>query len=131
VNSAVRNYPRPPKRSRDPKVLRTFHASDPACVSCRERPAQAHHLLSRAQGGDDVRQNLIGLCSRCHGAYHGQPYMTRSFGSDAVRITPEIVKRRIGTWLLSEEGIESCWYLTARLGTGGSVAFLERLGAKP
>lgn len=29
---------------------------------------ELHHLLSRAQGGDDVAENLVGLCQDCHEA---------------------------------------------------------------
>jgi hypothetical protein len=127
VNSAVRNFPKPRKRIRDSKALRDFHAANPRCILCGSSQVEAHHILSRAQGGDDVRQNLIALCHADHMALHGQPYREEYGGK---RITPEIVRRRIGTWILSEEGIESAWYLTARLGTRGSVAFVESLGAR-
>ena len=55
---------------------------DPLCRSCLERAVNCHHLLGRGQGGDDDVDNLIPLCGSgsegCHGALHGNPYVTPS-----------------------------------------------------
>ena len=34
---------------------------------CFPGSQQAHHLVSRAQGGDDVADNIVPLCPECHG----------------------------------------------------------------
>lgn len=38
------------------------------CRLCNALPfhSQLHHLVSRARGGDDVADNLIPLCAKCH-----------------------------------------------------------------
>lgn len=40
------------------------------CRACGglDRPIQFHHLVSRAQGGDDVADNILPLCDVCHGS---------------------------------------------------------------
>ena len=35
-------------------------------VCCNYRALELHHLVARAQGGDDVADNLVGLCRTCH-----------------------------------------------------------------
>jgi 5-methylcytosine-specific restriction endonuclease McrA len=66
--------PRPPKRIKDPALLARLHleyAGEP-CMFCERRPGtQLHHIISRAQGGDDVRENLAWLCVYCHDEAHG------------------------------------------------------------
>ena len=32
---------------------------------------QIHHVVPRSQGGSDFPENLITLCSKCHGQAHG------------------------------------------------------------
>ncbi len=36
------------------------------CRVCTDRPSELHHVVSRAQGGDDTADNLVPLCARCH-----------------------------------------------------------------
>lgn len=43
------------------------------CRGCHSTPANmrhAHHVVPRAQGGDDVDDNIVLLCWSCHDAYH-------------------------------------------------------------
>lgn len=95
--------PRPTGRLRDPQLLRRLHLEFDECVVCGAvYGLTLHHLLSRAQGGDDVRANLISLCmgngvSDCHGKLHS--------GDRAVR---EEIRRH-----LSDESIS---YLLERKG---------------
>jgi 5-methylcytosine-specific restriction endonuclease McrA len=35
---------------------------------------EVHHKQFRSQAGDDLEQNLITLCSRCHSVIHGSRY---------------------------------------------------------
>jgi HNH endonuclease len=112
-----------PAPVRDKTVFQEFHASGYDCISCGHGIViEAHHILSRAQGGDDMRANLVPLCQECHRAYHGNPYTT--FG---VRIDAAWVRRAIGHYIGSEPGEDTRWYLTAKLGGEGSQAFLDRL----
>lgn len=71
-----------PPPDREPSLLREIHeAWQPfGCSICGHRPApgapsgaqiEVHHLLSRAQGGDDSWENTLGLCGelcpqKCH-----------------------------------------------------------------
>ena len=62
MDEAIRQYgdPKPLPRVRDPEVFKRFHLSEPRCLCCGHKGyIHAHHLLSRAQGGDDVVANLV------------------------------------------------------------------------
>ena len=65
---------RPPKRIRDPDLLRRLHlelCGEP-CERCGKRAGVAlHHRILRSQGGSDTRENLAWLCKRCHDGAHG------------------------------------------------------------
>jgi hypothetical protein len=129
VNSAVRSYPRPPKRIVNPKAMRDFHKVSHECVHCGNPHVSAAHILGKGRRGDDIEANLVPLCgdgsSGCHGAYdNGHSYI----GDFGRKVTPDAVRASVGRYILSEAGCDAAWYLTAKLGTGGSVAFLESLG---
>jgi hypothetical protein len=62
------------------------------------------------------------LCQECHRAYHGNPYT--AFG---VRIDAQHVRRAIGRYIGSDDGVETAWYLTGKLGPEAALAFVERL----
>lgn len=66
--------PKPPKRVRDPDLLRELHlelVGEP-CEACELRVgAQLHHVVFRSQGGSDTRENLRWLCPSCHDMAHG------------------------------------------------------------
>jgi hypothetical protein len=41
------------------------------CVRCgSERKLSVHHIVKPQHGGDDSLDNLVTLCSRCHGLQH-------------------------------------------------------------
>jgi 5-methylcytosine-specific restriction endonuclease McrA len=41
------------------------------CVRCRStKGLAAHHIVKPQHGGRDVLENLVTLCSRCHGLQH-------------------------------------------------------------
>ncbi len=66
--------PRPPKRIKDPELLRSLHLElrGEPCELCEQRPgAHLHHKVLRSRGGSDERQNLAWLCSQCHRFVHG------------------------------------------------------------
>lgn len=67
--------PRPPKRIRDPKLMKQMHLEGGVCALCAgTRGLTLHHILSRGSGrGDDRRENLMWLCQgpqtwNCHTA---------------------------------------------------------------
>jgi len=66
--------PRPPQRIKDPELMRRLHlelVGEP-CENCGlRRGTQLDHIVSRAQGGDDTRENLRWLCGPCHLERHG------------------------------------------------------------
>jgi hypothetical protein len=118
--------PKPEPRVRDKNVLRRFHelSAGDDCIGCGHgRGLQAHHILSRARGGDDVLPNLVALCGGCHAAYHGRPY--RAYG---VRIDSGFVRSAIGRYIRSGAGDDAWAYLERKLGTEPAEAFLEDLG---
>lgn len=69
--------PRPPKRKKDPALLRQMHLEGGECVVCGATwGLTLHHKIRRGQpGGDDARENLVFLCmgpgtNDCHGRLH-------------------------------------------------------------
>ncbi len=84
---------------------------DDECRVCGNFATDAHHVLYRSRGGDDVTENIIPLCHDCHMALHF------SAGPDY-----EEVRRAIGESLREEEVA----YVLRRLGPTEGAAFLER-----
>lgn len=55
-------------------TLRTavFERDGWRCVTCKKyRGLDAHHILPRSQGGEDVLTNLVALCRGCHDQMDG------------------------------------------------------------
>jgi hypothetical protein len=51
----------------------------PFCVACAATDdLQHHHLVTRAEGGDNEETNLITLCTACH--YKAPGYRSEAFG---------------------------------------------------
>lgn len=49
------------------KVRKQVLAEEPTCRSCRMAPATTvDHIVNKARGGTDARENLQGLCVACH-----------------------------------------------------------------
>jgi hypothetical protein len=56
------------------------------CRACRSRrELMAHHIEYRAAGGPTTPENLIALCSRCHGLVHTSLLVLQGETADAVR----------------------------------------------
>ena len=47
---------------------------------CTGRSTHAHHILPRSQGGDNMPDNGLGTCSRCHGWVHANPALSYARG---------------------------------------------------
>ena len=108
---------KPQRRIVDQAALRKFRELRQRCLFCSQASAvDAHHVLPKARGGDDLFENLVPLCRRCHSAVHGSPY-TRGTQNGRQRVTGPIVRRRIGQWLRSDDGLEARSYLAGKLGT--------------
>ena len=41
---------------------------EPLCRICRRVTEHVDHIVPRTQGGSDTRDNLAGMCARCHSA---------------------------------------------------------------
>lgn len=110
---------KPAPRIVDPDALQEFHEQHGSCMVCWNGPVEAHHMLHRSRGGDDLLANLLPLCANCHRAYHGTPYREEHSGR---RVTGQDVRRIIGTRLTKQHRA----YLYERLGMRAGVHYLNR-----
>lgn len=46
------------------------------CENCGNRAIDVHHINYRSHCGEDVIENLIGLCRSCHNAVHNEKINT-------------------------------------------------------
>jgi 5-methylcytosine-specific restriction endonuclease McrA len=88
----------------DAKVGPCRVCTDPASNGSQFGKIHFHHLVSRAQGGDDVADNIVPLCPTCHDA------VTRN------------VQSTLGVLALMLTDAEYA-YIVGKLGEGG----MERL----
>jgi hypothetical protein len=114
--------PKPAARIVNPDAMKRKLASDLVCRGCHvRRAANCHHLIGKAQSGDDVEANLVPLCGSgshgCHGALHGNPYVEVG----GLRWTAHDVRQNIGMTLHPEEIL----YLVAKLGRVAAVELLR------
>lgn len=68
-------------------------AADPMCRATGRRATDAHHILLRSQGGDDVPENLLPLSDEPHRRYHSKGKLP------GVRLTKEeraYLRRKLG-----------------------------------
>jgi 5-methylcytosine-specific restriction endonuclease McrA len=54
----------------NPTAVEAVRARDPYCQVCGKARTEVHHIHTRGAGGDDVPENLIGLCRECHNRVH-------------------------------------------------------------
>lgn len=114
---------KPVKRIRDPKVFKDFHNDWPDCVACGGRPVHAHHGESRSRGGDDTRENLLGLCTGCHRVYHDGGSYRGAFGKT---ISAGLVQSAIGRYIDHESGEDTRRYVLRKLGPVKGADWLYR-----
>lgn len=95
--------PRPRRRTRAPDAGRAKCLSiDARCRVCGgARGLQRHHVVPRSQGGDDVDENLVPLCSDCHRRITGNDRLALRLLRE--RLMPEeeayVVSKRGEDWL--------------------------------
>lgn len=133
--------PKAEPRIVDPRATRRALLLYSECAACGVRASNGHHVLPVGRGatGDDVVENVVGLCGtgtgRCHGAFHGNPYEVSlvagpRFAGDSFtrreRRDREWVCRRIGRHLLARRP-DVVAYVLAKLGDEPGRAFLLRV----
>lgn len=102
--------PKPERRVRDTEALKDAYARklvvERECRSCGSvDELELHHLVYRSQGGDDHIDNLIPLCSTCHGLTHRGSPAGRGNVAQAIRAslslreTAYCISRKSLTWL--------------------------------
>lgn len=62
--------PKPGKRVKDKALMKRLHTRGVICVLCG-KPGSLHHIYPRGQGGDDLPENLVGLCGHGTSGEHG------------------------------------------------------------
>ncbi|TFB12394.1 HNH endonuclease [Candidatus Marinimicrobia bacterium MT.SAG.3] len=63
-----------PKATRDMLLVEAQHR----CTVCNEKCFEIHHIIGKADGGDDSPENLIVMCPNCHQhRYHRSGEFTR------------------------------------------------------
>jgi HNH endonuclease len=102
--------PRPRRRVKDTAAVRRKVRQDVACRACGEPSSDGHHILYRSKGGDDVEDNVVGLCHDCHMALH--KWLTEG----------GLIRAEVGKRLRPEE----IRYVLDRLGDDPGRVFLER-----
>ncbi len=72
---SLKAVPKPEKRIKNRALSKTMREETPYCERCGA-PGYGgmHHIKYRSQGGDDIRENLIRLCMRCHDGVHQARY---------------------------------------------------------
>ncbi len=114
------------KPVRDRYVFTQFHDRQWDCLGCGHgRDIQAHHLVSRGQGGDDVAKNLVPLCRQWPWGLSREA-VPGVRGQD--RQEP-CVSGAGSRFLRSEPGDDARSYLYFKLGVFGAEAFVQKLEA--
>jgi hypothetical protein len=104
--------PKPRPRIRDTNATRRKVREDPSCRCCGRRGSDAHHVLFRSQGGDDVEDNIVTLCAECHGTLH----------RSAIDADRHHTRAEIGSRLTAAE----IHYMVERLGEDPARVYLRR-----
>ena len=105
--------PKPTKRVKDNAVMRDLHRRGVICVICGNS-ASLHHIYPKGQGGDDVVDNLVGLCGHGTSGHHGE--------IEANEVTARIT---LGEFIL-EERPDFVFYLQGKLGEEAAREWLRQ-----
>lgn len=105
--------PKPAKRVKNPKVMRDKHVRGVICVLCGD-PGSLHHVYPKGQGGDDVPENLVGLCGDGTRGHHGQ-----------VENGDVWARQELGAVLLTDRP-DVIFYMTGKLGEEAGREWLRQ-----
>lgn len=98
---------------RDAPLMRLMHIRGVICVLCGQ-PGSLHHIYPRGQGGDDVPENLVGLCGSGTTGHHG-----RIENGDLT------TRADLGEWL-AEQREDTIVYLEEKLGEEAGREWLRQ-----
>lgn len=117
---------KPARRIVDPALMRELSDAGQRirCLVCERLPTEPHHVRLKSQGGDDVEANIVFLCHKCHGAYHGTPYQSERW--PGAKIDAQAVRFKMGRHFKSPAGKRTRSYLVGKLGRGGAESYLKR-----
>jgi hypothetical protein len=94
-----------PRRIINPPAVKLAALANRECAACGGSASNGDHFLPRDKGGDDVPENIIGLCgtgtTRCHGAKHGSTYTALI---DDPRSAMQFGERRDQRWVMERIG---------------------------
>lgn len=107
------------KRAASPKIpgeVRFYvRERDKVCRWCGCEGTQVHHVVYRSQGGPDTPDNLILLCSACHGRAHSSKdayaailleYVRRAEAGERTLFIPEIARQLMRQGSLTDLQLE-------------------------
>lgn len=75
------------------KIRDNFIINNPICKYCGERAEHVHHIIPLSLGGDNREDNLISLCSTCHGKIHGKTFITNNKNETWKKLQREGIER--------------------------------------
>lgn len=105
--------PKPAKRIKNTKVMKGLHARGVVCVLCGN-PGTLHHVYARGQGGDDVPENLVGLCGDGVRLHHG-----------AIENGDVQARMQLGEYLMAERA-DVIFYIQDKLGEEAGREWLRQ-----
>jgi 5-methylcytosine-specific restriction endonuclease McrA len=101
----VRTNPRPPSSAAardndhpvfsEPTKVAVRRKAHLRCCLCHDIGVEVHHIIPRAEGGNDKAENAAPLCPSCHEKYGANP-TKRKFVREARDVWYEICERRFG-----------------------------------
>lgn len=91
-----------PAKRKKTKTYRNKLLRDTRCRNemCPNMATDAHHILKRSGGGDDVQENIMPLCHACHMKFHaGQLPHLRVFGDERAYLIGKLGEGRAKSYL--------------------------------
>lgn len=105
--------PRPRARIKDSALMSGLHRRGVRCVLCGNR-GSLHHVLPRSARGDDLYENLVGLCGDGTTGEHG-----------LVEAGDPVTCEKLGAYLEAERP-DTIFYILDRLGEEAGKEWLRR-----
>lgn len=97
--------PRPTKRHKasaaEWKLIRRIKGADSCRICGSDTFGELHHIVPKSQRGDDTADNLVALCSLCHGLIEARDdTASLRLGLKLREAERAYVRRRKGDWYL-------------------------------